>query len=134
MSTSETRTPPTPLDRRRVACGAASLVMEGRMVAVPIVPAFHWNDPDIGIVTARGALVARRWGKVHAYANLCRHIPLALDMGDGEVSTADGRHFLCHHHGARYRIEDGGCVSGPCDGASLIPLDVEIVDGELCFG
>lgn len=101
------------------------------MVAVPIIPSFQYDDPEIGTVTARGALLARRWGKLHAYANICRHIPLALDMGDGDVSTADGRHFLCHHHGARYRVEDGTCLSGPCDGASLIPLDVEIVEGEL---
>ncbi|GAC1356085.1 MAG: hypothetical protein NVSMB47_09520 [Polyangiales bacterium] len=118
-------------EKRRVPCGAASFVSEGMMVAVPIIPSFGWDDPQIGKVVARGAVLAKKAGRIYAYANVCRHIPLPLDLGDGDVAAADRRHFLCHHHGARYRIEDGACASGPCDGESLLPLGVEIVAGEL---
>ena len=104
---------------------------EGAILSVPIIPLFELQDEQIGTVQARGALLARRGGRLYAYANVCRHIPLTLDLGDGDVASADGRYFLCHHHGARYRIEDGGCQSGPCDGESLVPLGVEVVDGEL---
>jgi nitrite reductase/ring-hydroxylating ferredoxin subunit len=107
------------------------MVTEGAMMAVPVVPHFHFDDPDLGRVKARGLLVARRMGRLFVYANVCRHIPLTLDLGDGEVAGLDGRHFLCHHHGARYRIEDGKCISGPCEGESLIPIEHSIEDGEL---
>lgn len=117
--------------RRRVACGPAEFVREGVLLRVPVLPAFHFQDDAIGRVRSTGALVARRNGVIYAYANVCRHIPLTLDLGDGEVSTADGKHFLCHHHGARYRVEDGTCEFGPCDGDSLVPLGVEVIDGEL---
>ena len=112
-------------DRRRVPCGPARFVAEGAILSVPIIPAFWIEDDAIGTVKVRGALIARRLGALYAYANVCRHIPLTLDLGDGEVAARDGRHFLCHHHGARYRIEDGGCASGPCDGDSLVKLEIE---------
>jgi len=70
-------------------------------------------------------------GRIYAYANVCRHIPLTLDLGDGDVMAVDRRHLLCHHHGALYRVEDGTCVMGPCDGSSLVKLDVEVIEGEL---
>lgn len=101
------------------------------MVAVPIIPSFRIVDDVIGRVQVRGAVLARKDGRVYAYANLCRHIPLTLDLGDGQVSAADKKVFLCHHHGARYRIEDGKCLYGPCDGDSLIPLAFEEEDGQL---
>jgi nitrite reductase/ring-hydroxylating ferredoxin subunit len=107
------------------------MISEGAILSIPIIPTYELVDPDIGRIKARGALLARRGGQLFVYANVCRHIPLTLDLGDGEVAALDGRHFLCHHHGARYRIEDGGCASGPCDGESLIPLEHEEIDGEL---
>jgi nitrite reductase/ring-hydroxylating ferredoxin subunit len=118
-------------DRRRVACGPERFIAEGAIISVPIFPSFSIDDPDLGKVQVRGALIARRFGALHVYANVCRHIPLTLDLGDGEVAAQDRGHFLCHHHGARYRIVDGRCASGPCDGEALFPLDHAIVDGEL---
>jgi nitrite reductase/ring-hydroxylating ferredoxin subunit len=116
---------------RRVSCGPLALLSEGMMVGVPIIPAFIIEDDALGTVKVRGAVVARKGGRVFAYANICRHIPLSLDLGDGDVASADRQVFLCHHHGARYRIEDGKCLYGPCDGDSLFPLPFEERDGEL---
>lgn len=64
-----------------------------------------------------------------AYENVCRHIPVSLDYGDGEFLTTDGRHFICSTHGAIYEPLTGFCVRGPCEGASLKPLTIEISDG-----
>ena len=127
----EIETPTRFPGRRRVACGASSFVTEGAMLSVPIIPSFEVVDEQIGRITVRSAVLARRDGRLYAYANICRHIPLTLDMGDGDVAAADRRHFLCHHHGARYRIEDGTCASGPCDGDALIRIEHEVVEGEL---
>jgi len=107
------------------------MLSEGLMVRVPIMPAYVIDDDESGRVTVRSAVVCRKGGRVYAYANICRHVPLTLDLGDGDVASADRLVFLCHHHGARYRIEDGKCLYGPCDGDSLFPIETEEVDGEL---
>jgi nitrite reductase/ring-hydroxylating ferredoxin subunit len=101
------------------------------MVAVPIIGGFVLVDDHLGTVRVRSAVIARKGGRTYAYANICRHVPLSLDLGDGEVASADRLVFLCHHHGARYRIEDGKCLYGPCDGEFLFALQVEEHDGEL---
>jgi nitrite reductase/ring-hydroxylating ferredoxin subunit len=114
-----------------VSCGPALWMAEGALLRVPIIPGFVVEDPELGRIAARGALIARKNGQIRAYVNVCRHVPLSLDLGDGEVASADGRYFLCHHHGARYQVDDGVCIYGPCEGESLIPLASEVVDGEL---
>lgn len=101
------------------------------MVRVPIIPGFVIVDDHLGTVRVKSAIVARKAGRIYAYANICRHVPLTLDLGDGDVSSADRLVFLCHHHGARYRIEDGKCLYGPCDGEHLFKLETEELDGEL---
>ncbi|MEM7136888.1 MAG: Rieske (2Fe-2S) protein [Myxococcota bacterium] len=69
------------------------------------------------------ALVTRdRSGVVRAYRNLCRHLPVPLDGGTGELLTEDGAHLVCGTHGAIYRIHDGYCIEGPCEGLALHPL------------
>lgn len=117
--------------KRRVSCGPLAFLSEGIMVRVPIIPGFVIVDDHLGTVRVKSAVVARKGGRVYAYANICRHVPLTLDLGDGDVSSADRQVFLCHHHGARYRIEDGKCLYGPCDGEQLFKLDTEEQDGEL---
>jgi nitrite reductase/ring-hydroxylating ferredoxin subunit len=39
--------------------------------------------------------------------------------------------IVCSAHGARFRIEDGVCVSGPCLGDVLEAVAVTVVDGEI---
>ena len=72
------------------------------------------------------AFVARVDGKVVAYENLCRHLPVSLDYGDGRVWDSKKRFFVCFTHGARYEPGTGKCVEGPCGGASLHMVDVEL--------
>lgn len=60
-----------------------------------------------------------------AYLNRCRHIPVSLDWGDGEVLDESGEMLQCRTHGALYRIEDGHCIAGPCKGLTLIPVEIE---------
>lgn len=67
-------------------------------------------------------LLRDRSGAVVAYRNLCRHLPVPLDGGTGALLSDDGAHLVCGTHGATYRITDGYCVEGPCEGLSLEPL------------
>lgn len=68
--------------------------------------------------------VVRYGGRFFAYLNECRHLPLSLDGGSGQFFDEDRRHFLCVHHGALYRPEDGLCIDGPCVGQKLEALRV----------
>ena len=70
-------------------------------------------------------------GAVHAYRNLCKHLPILLDAGSRKYLSADGTELLCNTHGARYRREDGFCVFGPCAGASLDRVIVVVEGDEL---
>lgn len=79
-----------------------------------------------------GILVRRGDREVRAYKNECRHLPMPLDDRDpGELWDAAGRHLVCNSHGARYRPEDGLCVSGPCEGSHLKSLPVHVRGGEV---
>ncbi|MDA7916127.1 Rieske 2Fe-2S domain-containing protein [Verrucomicrobia bacterium] len=75
------------------------------------------------------AFVARLPEGLVAYENLCRHLPVSLDYGDGRIWDSKKRFFVCFTHGARYDPGTGKCVDGPCGGASLHSLQVIEKDG-----
>ncbi|MEM6956693.1 MAG: Rieske 2Fe-2S domain-containing protein [Myxococcota bacterium] len=77
------------------------------------------------------ALVVRKDGVLHAYTNVCKHIPIPLDSGSGDyLDEHEGETYLiCNTHGALYRLNDGMCVLGPCSGEALDRLDLEEHDG-----
>ena len=73
--------------------------------------------PDGNLATS--VLVTRVDGALVAYANLCRHQPVPLDLGGASPLAPDGTNLFCGSHGALYRAADGRCLSGPCAGLSL---------------
>ncbi|HZV35701.1 MAG TPA: Rieske 2Fe-2S domain-containing protein [Verrucomicrobiae bacterium] len=75
--------------------------------------------------------LARYKGRLVAYENRCRHLPLRLDFPDASLFDRDGAHFICQNHNAIYEPLTGLCVRGPCEGQSLRALPVEIVDGDI---
>ncbi|MEW6307018.1 MAG: Rieske 2Fe-2S domain-containing protein, partial [Verrucomicrobiota bacterium] len=77
--------------------------------------------------------VARFQGKIVAYENVCRHLPLTLDYDDNRFFASDGKHFVCQTHGAVYEPLSGLCVRGPCEGVNLKPLKVVVEDGVMWF-
>ena len=100
------------------------------------------RDDEIGEGMARGFLIGegaarldvvivRRDGVVHAYLNSCPHQLTPLETFPDKFLNEDGSLFVCSTHGARFRVEDGFCVSGPCEGKSLSSLRFEIRDGAI---
>jgi nitrite reductase/ring-hydroxylating ferredoxin subunit len=81
-----------------------------------------------------GFVVGRVEGAWKAYANVCRHRALPLDLGAASPMSDDRRYLLCHQHGALYRLGDGMCVVGPCAGESLTAVTVTEDGGELVIG
>ena len=80
--------------------------------------------------TVEGILVCYE-GQVFAYVNQCRHIPISMDWRDNEFFSDDKRYLICANHGATYEPTTGSCVWGPCDGASLVSIPLEVSDGEI---
>jgi nitrite reductase/ring-hydroxylating ferredoxin subunit len=84
---------------------------------------------------SRDAFAVRYHGQAYAYLNTCRHQSLQLDFGDARFFDEAYDALVCCHHGARYRPDTGECVDGPCEGARLTPLQVELRGPELwCTG
>jgi nitrite reductase/ring-hydroxylating ferredoxin subunit len=72
--------------------------------------------------------VVRDGDAVFGYVNSCPHIGVPLEFEPDEFISEFGGEILCSTHGARFRIEDGYCVSGPCSGDALEPVAVRIED------
>ncbi|MEA5446534.1 Rieske (2Fe-2S) protein [Gammaproteobacteria bacterium AB-CW1] len=75
-----------------------------------------------------GFLVCRD-GQVSAYVNSCPHTGAALNWAPDRFLTKAGDQIMCGVHGAIFRIEDGHCLAGPCEGRNLTPLPCRVEDG-----
>jgi nitrite reductase/ring-hydroxylating ferredoxin subunit len=73
--------------------------------------------------------VVRKGQGVYAYVNSCPHTGSPLDWVEHEYLSLDRRHIQCAMHAALFRLADGKCVAGPCVGASLTPVSVEVEAG-----
>ena len=74
------------------------------------------------------AVVSRRGDDVVAYRNYCKHwTDVRLDTGDGALVRDD--ELVCQRHGATFTRESGRCTFGPCEGAVLDAVGVEVTDG-----
>jgi len=67
------------------------------------------------------------------YLNSCPHQGIWLNFGAGEFFTADRALLQCGRHGAKFEVDTGLCVDGPCSGASLQPIALVVDDGEICL-
>ena len=98
------------------------------------------DSEDIAEGTARGFVIGegairrdivliRKHGTLHAYVNSCPHQLTPLETFPDKFLNEDGSLLVCSTHGARFRVEDGFCVSGPCQGKNLSAIPHEIRDG-----
>jgi nitrite reductase/ring-hydroxylating ferredoxin subunit len=66
------------------------------------------------------------------YVNSCPHEGVWLNFGDGQFFAPHREQLECGRHGAKFEIESGICVEGPCKGLSLEPVAIAVIDGDLC--
>lgn len=78
--------------------------------------------------------IQRRGAQIFAYENSCPHAGLPLDYRPGKFLDYEKTHLSCANHGALFRIEDGHCLKGPCEGQSLRAVDAYIKDGTIFSG
>ena len=98
----------------RIRIAATTEIAEGRTITF----SFTRN------VRPQEGFVGRFKGKLFAYENTCRHIPLTLDYGDNRFFDSKGETLICQTHGAVYEPDTGLCTRGPCAGASLFALEI----------
>jgi nitrite reductase/ring-hydroxylating ferredoxin subunit len=90
---------------------------------------FTYKD---GPFDEEGILLKVADGEVRAYKNECRHLPMRLDEREPrDVWDQSKRYLVCNSHGARYRPNDGLCISGPCEGSHLKALPIVVENGEV---
>jgi nitrite reductase/ring-hydroxylating ferredoxin subunit len=70
-------------------------------------------------------------GQYYAYRNSCPHTGAPLDWVEHQFLDADGTLIQCAVHDARFHIDSGECVFGPCPGESLSKLDICIKDNNI---
>ena len=64
-----------------------------------------------------------------AYANVCPHWYVDLDLGFGDFYAADLDRIVCKNHGALFLPQTGECTAGPCAGMFLERFEVTL-DGD----
>jgi len=75
--------------------------------------------------------VVRRGDSVVGYRNRCPHTGVSLDWMPDRFLDRHGARIVCATHGARFRIDDGLCVDGPCVGERLAAVAVAVAGGRI---
>ncbi|MDP6977534.1 MAG: Rieske 2Fe-2S domain-containing protein [Myxococcota bacterium] len=76
-----------------------------------------------------GLFVLRFENGVRVYRNRCPHLGSPLNWTPDRFLDLERKQIICATHGAVFRIDDGLCVSGPCEGDWLEPVASEVRDG-----
>ncbi len=74
-----------------------------------------------------------RWDKhFFAYVNRCPHEGVHLDWERNQFLDQGTKRIVCGKHGSLFDLATGICVDGKCVGERLEPVNVCVVDGDLC--
>ncbi len=73
--------------------------------------------------------VVRQGDRLYAYVNRCPHAGHPLNWRPDAFLAPGNKLLVCASHGALFDVANGNCVAGPCVGASLTPLALEVRDG-----
>ena len=107
----------------RVICRRGDLAEGGRAVKFTIAS----GEPAIQIPCFAIAFD----GAVHAYVNSCPHRGTELDWQPGAVFEETGLYLTCATHGALFEPDSGFCVAGPCFGARLQSLAIDVCGNDV---
>jgi len=68
--------------------------------------------------------VVKHDGLLYAYINRCPHLGIALEWLEDQFLDVEKQFIHCSTHGALFLIDSGECVSGPCQGEFLEPVEI----------
>lgn len=80
---------------------------------------------------AESLVLYREGATVRAWLNVCPHAGRRLDWAPGQFLKSKDGLLVCAAHGASFELAGGGCVGGPCRGASLRAVPVEVREGQV---
>ena len=80
---------------------------------------------------AESLILHRQGDRVRAWLNVCPHAGRRLDWAPGQFLKSKDGLLVCAAHGASFETDQGECVAGPCRGASLRAVAVEIREGQV---
>lgn len=83
-----------------------------------------------GTQKRRGFLVMQN-GQVYGYLNRCPHTGVNLEWQANQFLDRSEQYIQCSTHGARFKIQDGLCIYGPCQGRTLQALKIERNDNSI---
>ena len=70
-------------------------------------------------------------GAVRAWLNVCPHAGRRLDWAPGRFLRAKDGLLVCAVHGATFELTAGECIAGPCRGALLKAVPVDVIEGDV---
>jgi nitrite reductase/ring-hydroxylating ferredoxin subunit len=76
-------------------------------------------------------LLLRVGFRVFGYENRCPHFSIPMHYEPGVFNIYDGEVLMCAHHSAMFHVENGHCFDGPCAGAALTGVPVEVESGRV---
>jgi len=77
---------------------------------------------------AESLILYREGDVVRAWLNVCPHAGRRLDYAPGRFLKDKHGHLVCAVHGATFELRVGECIAGPCRGAMLRAIPVELHD------
>jgi nitrite reductase/ring-hydroxylating ferredoxin subunit len=77
----------------------------------------------------REMFAVRTLDEFFVYENSCPHTGATLNWSPDQFLSEDKTVIQCANHDARFTIEDGTCVAGPCAGQALKPVQVRVREG-----
>lgn len=99
-----------------------------RLCRVSGIPASGCLEFSLQPGTEADCFLVYHQGEVRAYRNRCPHTGAPLNWTPNVFLDYLGETIQCDLHGAQFRIEDGACLYGPCQGQGLEPIAVTIKD------
>jgi nitrite reductase/ring-hydroxylating ferredoxin subunit len=80
---------------------------------------------------AESLILHRDGDRVRAWFNVCPHAGRRLDWSPGKFLRSKDGLLVCAAHGASFELVGGECVAGPCRGASLRAVAVDVRHGDV---
>lgn len=76
-----------------------------------------------------GVFVINKDDQYFGFVNSCPHTGAPLEWMPDQFLSLDGEHIQCSLHGARFTVNRGLCIYGPCLGQSLQSIELDITNG-----
>ena len=93
--------------------------------------ALHETEALLEGSDAESLILLREGDSVRAWLNVCPHAGRRLDWAPGKFLKDKQGRLVCAVHGATFELQAGECIAGPCRGASLRAIPVEVRDGNV---